>query len=281
MLDRQGSIRGYIHVKENSMRDYAIIVAADLPNAAEVLSVVTQVGAIVDGVKIGVPTLLEAGVGILGRIRDLIDDKPLLVDLKIADIGFLTNGSWQGTNAKIIRSIERTGATHVTVHGFPGPLSVAEAARVARDAGIGVLLLPVMSHAGARLFFSRPLSRQDVVYSTVKAGLDMEFPLSASCNDVTEGILLLGEALEVDGYIGPATRPLELERYRAVTQRPIWCPGFGRQDRLGRNLEEQFREWARIVGPASAAIVGSTIINAADPANAAAVVAQMRDAAVA
>ncbi len=262
------------------MRDYAIIVAADLPTAADVISVVKQVAPIVDGVKIGVPTLLEAGVRILSQIRDLIDDKPLLVDLKIADIGFLANDAWQGTNAKIVRSIEKTGATHVTVHGFPGPLSIAEAVGAARDAGIGALLLPLMSHAGARLFFSRPLSRSDVVYSTVKAGLDMEFPHSSSCDDVTEGILMLGEALEVEGYIGPATRPLELERYRAATARPIWCPGFGRQDRLGRNLEEQFREWARIVGPASAAIVGSTIINAADPALAAKVVMGMRDAAI-
>ena len=114
----------------------------------------------------------------------------------------------------------------------------------------------------------------------MKAGLDMEFPHNASCSDVTEGILLLGEALEVEGYIGPATRPMELERYRAVTHRPIWCPGFGRQDRQGRNLEEQFREWAHIVGPSSAAIVGSTIITAADPADAARTVAAMRDAAI-
>jgi orotidine-5'-phosphate decarboxylase len=262
------------------MRDYAIIVAADLPCSAEVVSVVKQVAGQVDGVKIGVPTLLESGIGILGQIRDLIPDKPLLVDLKISDIGFLGNGSWQGTNAKIIRSIEKTGATHVTVQGFPGPVSVAEAVGVAREAGIGVLLLPVMSHAAARLFFSLPLSRSEVVYSTVKAGLDIEFPLNASCSDVTEGILMLGEALDVAGYIGPATRPMELERYRAVTHRPIWCPGFGRQDRQGRNLEEQFREWARIVGPASAAIVGSTIINAAVPADAARTVADMRDAAI-
>lgn len=263
------------------MRDYAIIVAADLPNVTAVISVVKEIASTVDGVKIGVPTLMEAGVGILGKIRDLIPDKPLLVDLKIADIGFAGNGSWQGTNAKIVKSLEKTGATHVTVHGFPGPVSVAEAVGTAQDIGMGVLLLPIMSHAGARLFFSRPLNRSDLTYSAVKAGLDMSFPLEASCTDVTEGILLLGEALGVEGYIGPATRPSELERYRAATQRPIWCPGFGRQDRQGRNLEEQFREWAGIVGPASAAIVGSAIINAEKPADAARAVADMRDAAIA
>jgi len=94
---------------------------------------------------------------------------------------------------------------------------------------------------------------------------------------VTEGILLLGEALGVDGYIGPATRPVDLQRYRALTQKPIWCPGFGRQDRMGRTLDEQFREWAQIVGPSSAAIVGSTIFGAADRVAAAENVVELRD----
>jgi orotidine 5'-phosphate decarboxylase subfamily 1 len=262
------------------MRDYSIIVAADLPDAEQVVSVVKKIGSMVDGVKIGIPTLLESGVTVLHRVRDLIGDKPLLVDLKVADIGFAHDGVWQGTNAKIITSLRNTGTTHVTVHGFPGPVSVAEAANTAREQGIGVLLLPLMSHAGARLFFSRPLSRSDVVYSSVKAGLDVPLEEGVLCTDVTEGILLLGEALDVAGYIGPATRPVELERYRAMTGKPIWCPGFGRQDRLGRSLEEQFREWSKIVGPSSAAIVGSTIINAKDPAEAAREVVAMRDAAV-
>jgi orotidine-5'-phosphate decarboxylase len=263
------------------MRNHAIILAADLPTADEVLSAVKQVGTIVDGVKVGVATLLEAGKGILGRIRDVIHDSPLLVDLKVADIGFLTNGAWQGTNAKIIRSLENSGATHVTVHGFPGPISVAEAVATAREAEIGALLLPLMSHAGAGLFFSRPLDYPSLTYATIKAGMDIHFQEDSPCRDVTEGILVLGEALDVDGYIGPATRPMDLERYRAMTQRRIWCPGFGRQDRQGRNLEEQFRQWAAIVGPSSAAIVGSAIFNAADPVAAAVEIMGMRDRAVA
>jgi orotidine-5'-phosphate decarboxylase len=137
-----------------------------------------------------------------------------------------------------------------------------------------------MSHAGARLFFSRPLNRSDVVYAVLKAEMNMQLPEDCSCTDVTEGILLLGEALGVDGYIGPATRPVDLQRYRALTQKPIWCPGFGRQDRMGRTLEEQFREWGQIVGPASAAIVGSAIFAAPDRFAAAQNVVELRDKAV-
>jgi orotidine 5'-phosphate decarboxylase subfamily 1 len=259
------------------MRDYAIVLAADLPTPQEVVSVVREVGKIVDGIKIAEATLLQSGIAVIRQVRDLIEDRPILIDLKVADIGFRGDTGWEGTNAKIIRNLAGSGATHVTVHGFPGPVSVAEAVSVAREAGIGVLLLPLMSHAGAGLFFSRPMARSDLVYASVKAALDLDFPENLLCEDVTEGILLLGEALDVDGYIGPATRPPDLGRYRSLTQRPIWCPGFGRQDRLGRGLEEQFRNWAHIVGPASAAIVGSMIFGAADRAAAARKVAAIRD----
>ncbi len=262
------------------MRDYGIILAADLPSAEAVISMAGSVGKIVDGFKIGVATLLESGVGILGRVRDLIEDRPLLVDLKVADIGLRSGKGWDGTNAKIIRSLAGSGATHVTVHGFPGPVSVAEAKAAGDDAGVGILLLPLMSHPGASLFFGRPVERGRVLEETLRSGLAPAFPEHTPCADVTGAILMLGEAFGVEGYIGPATRPDDLRRYRNATRKPIWCPGFGRQDRLGRSLEDQIRAWAAIVGPASAAIVGSAIFGAPDPVAAATEIVDMRDNAV-
>ena len=134
------------------MHEYAIILAADVPDARDVISLVREVGDIVDGIKVAAATLLRSGTDILRRIREIVEAKPILVDLKIADIGFRGKQSWDGTNAKIINAIQDTGATHVTVHGFPGPSSIAEAAESARAADIAVLLLPLMSHAGASLF---------------------------------------------------------------------------------------------------------------------------------
>ncbi len=259
------------------MKDYAIILAADLPDSDEVAGVVKQVGGIVDGIKIGVTTLLESGVEILRRIRDEIENRPLLVDLKIADIGFRGSAGWQGTNAKIIRGLTDSGATHVTVHGFPGAVSIAEAVNAARESHMGVLLLPLMSHAGASMFFSRPIKRGDLIAGNEESELSVSIPGDVPCNDVTDGILHLGEALGVAGYIGPATRPYDLERYRTITRKPIWCPGFGRQDRLGRSLEEQFRQWSQIVGPASAAIVGSAIFGARDRRAAAHEIIELRN----
>jgi orotidine-5'-phosphate decarboxylase len=124
------------------------------------------------------------------------------------------------------------------------------------------------------------MSRYELVSEIALSRLDIAIPQDIPCTDVTEGILLLGEALAVDGYIGPATSPKDLQRYRTITSRPIWCPGFGRQDRLNRSLEEQFRQWAQILGPSSAAIVGSTIFGAADRAGAAKRVLEIRDRAV-
>ena len=88
---------------------------------------------------------------------------------------------------------------------------------------------------------------------------------------------ILVKPWDVAGYIGPATRPKDLQRYRAITSKPIWCPGFGRQDKLGRGLDQQFLDWSRIVGPASAAIVGSAIFGAEHREAAAREIVELRD----
>ena len=261
------------------MKKYAIILAADMETPEQVLDICAKVGPVVDGIKIGMGTVLEAGKTILRKVRDTIQDKPLLLDLKIADIGFFSGSGWQGTNGKIISSISDVGVTHVTVHAFPGPTSVAESLSVAHDHGMKVLLLPLMSHAGAGLFFSGSLTNERIHDEASRAGLTLNLP-HRSVTDVTEGILAIGEALGADGYIGPATRPHDLKRYRSMTDKAIWCPGFGRQDRQGRSLEQQFRDWAFIVGERSAAIVGSAIFGAPDPVAAAHEIVEIRDRAV-
>lgn len=262
-----------------TMKEYAVIAALDLDTSDSVLDIVSKIGGIVDGVKIGVPTLLESGTAILSRVRDLVDDKPVLVDLKIADIGFRSGTSWSGTNGKILAKLKGSGATHVTVHGFPGPWSIAEAVNIGNEIGLGILLLPLMSHVGADTFFSRPIDDAGFLKSCEHAGITPILYGHLPVRNVTDGILSLGEAIGVAGYIGPATRPDDLRCYRMFTDKPIWCPGFGRQDRLGRSLAKQFLDWADVVGPRSAAIVGSTIYGARDVVAAAYEVIQIRDSA--
>lgn len=259
------------------MKKFAIILAADLPNNRDILDIVRSTGRILDGMKIGVSALLEEGVDIVKKVKDIIGDKPILVDLKISDIGFQSSKGWEGTNSKIIKALEGSGATHITVQGFPGPSSIMESVETAKDYGMEVLLLPMMSHPGASLFFSRPLDIGYLKEECAKTGLDGEFPSSGRCEDVTTGILFLGESFNVGGYIGPATRPEDLRRYRSITDKPIWCPGFGRQDRCGRNLEEQLKDWAAIVGPESAAIIGSAIFKASDTVKASEEIVEQRN----
>lgn len=260
-----------------AMKEYAVIVALDLETSDSVLDIVSKIAGIVDGVKIGVPTLLETGTAILSKVRDILDDKPLLVDLKIADIGFRSGTSWSGTNGKILEKLKGSGATHVTVHGFPGPWSIAEAVNIGNEIGLGILLLPLMSHVGADTFFSRPMDNAGFLKSCEDAGITPKISDDLPVRNVTDGILSLGEAIGVAGYIGPATRPDDLKCYRMFTDKPIWCPGFGRQDRLGRSLAKQFQDWADVVGPRSAAIVGSTIYGAKDSVGAAYEVISIRD----
>lgn len=261
------------------MTDFAMILAADLPAAGDVLAMAKKVSPYIDGIKIGVATLLESGIDTVKRVKDLIGDKPILLDLKIADIGFNDKGKWRGTNAKIIDRIADSGATHVTVHGFPGAESIREAVSIAGERGIGVLLLPTMSHRGAELFFSASIDCSKLRVEVSDEDSD-KTPAGVECSDVMEGILLLGEAIGAAGYIGPASRPEDLRKYRAFTKKQIWTPGFGRQDKLGRSLDRQFREWAEILGPRSCAIVGSAIFNASDPERAAAEIARSRDLAI-
>uniref|UniRef100_A0A7C4EVV5 Orotidine 5'-phosphate decarboxylase n=1 Tax=Desulfomonile tiedjei TaxID=2358 RepID=A0A7C4EVV5_9BACT len=263
------------------MNPYSIILAADLPDPDAVARLLEQVGPMVDGVKIGLATVLQAGLGFVKGIRDSAAGKPILLDLKIADIGHRGISGWEGTNAKIVRSLKDSGATHVTVHGFPGPVSLAEAAAAAHECGIQVLALPIMSHSGADLFFSQRLSRAELAAKAQAAAIDISTASLAEAAAIRDGIIALGEAIGVDGYIGPATNPKALAEIRTMTSKPIWCPGFGRQDRLGRDLETQFRDWARAVGTQSAAIVGSLIFGAPDPLAQAERIRETRDRVVA
>jgi orotidine 5'-phosphate decarboxylase subfamily 1 len=259
------------------MEHYSVVLAADVPDPAEVEALVKRVGSVVDGVKIGMSTVLQAGVGFLKKVRDAVFPRPVLLDIKIADIGYAGSTGWEGTNAKIMRCLGDSGATHVTVHGFPGFVSVAEAVAVAHEVGISVLLLPIMSHQGADLFFSRPLDGSELASRCREIEMEGQVLNVSRCSSVTDGIVILGEALHTDGYIGPSTNPTVLKRMRELTSQPIWCPGFGRQDKMGRDLAQQLSDWAHSLGPQSAAIVGSLIFTAPDPLSAAKQVIETRN----
>jgi orotidine 5'-phosphate decarboxylase subfamily 1 len=265
------------------MNRYSIILSIDLAEEEAVLDLCRKTSEFIDGVKIGITSSMVPGTSIFSRVKEILNfqgsNKPVLADYKIADIGFNKNGTgWSGTNEKIISRLADAGVDYITCHLFPGLSSIEEASAVAGEKGCKILTLPFMTHAGADLFFGLPLGKdqRDHIQKVIeKYGKNNKMPVSVST--ITEAILFLGDQYGTDGFIGPGNNPEILRTYRQWTDKEIWCPGFGRQDHLGRNLSTQIKEWADICGPQSAMIVGSYIYNADDPAAAAAEVREIRD----
>lgn len=252
------------------MMDYALILANDLTDPEDMLRVCGEAAPYLDGVKIGVTSSMVPGTEIFRRVKDIIGDKPVLADYKVADISFpVGDGAFGGTNARIIETLIKAGVDVVTVHAFPGLSSVQESLWAAHKAGGKILVLAFMTHPGAELLFGMPVDKEHATGVLESMDVPGARELVEGCGTVRDLILAVGEWLGVDGFIGPGNRPEILRAYRSRTRKEIWSPGFGRQDRMGRDLFEQFRDWAREVGPKSAAIVGSLIYKDPSPAEAA------------
>lgn len=272
------------------MRPYALVLSNDVQDPEAMLKLIEQTKDYIDGVKIGITSSMQPGTDIFKRAKDIMEDKAVnavLADYKVADIGFTDKktGEWAGTNEKIVRNLSEAGTDYITCHTIVGISSIEESVATAHKHGSKVLTLPFMTHKGAELFFGMPLDnrqREYVQKVLENYGLKEEenqtlHRLVEKANTITDVILMLGNHFKVDGYIGPANDPDILGKYRFFTNDEIWCPGFGRQDKKGRNLEEQIKEWAEVVGENSAMIVGSLIYNAEDPAKAAKEVMEIRD----
>lgn len=250
-----------------SQPDFKLILANDLSREEEILELCRKTSDFVDGIKIGIISSLVPGVGIIGKIREIMGDKPILVDYKVADIGFRQkNGSFAGTNSKIVRILAEHGASYITVHAFTGPLSLLEAVATAHEYGCKVLTLPFMTHRGAGIFFKMPVDKNHLSESLKEVGMSDMISEAENCSNITEAIISIAEKIGVDGYIGPGNDPNTLKIMRNFTKREIWCPGFGRQSKFEMNLKDQFLAWAEAAGTPSRAIVGSLIYTASDPA---------------
>ena len=256
-----------------ALREYGLVLAIDSKSRDETLGLVASLGPMVDGIKIGVPTLLTNGSSIVGRIRDLFDG-PLVADLKVADIGFRPkeSGSWSGTNRSIVEAALGAGIGYVICHTIVGTSSIEECVATAHSMGGKVLTLPYMTHKGAGLFFDHPVdmhyvsgwleelelpSVRDAMQSLAERKKSEQGWRTWSLT-LSDLVLLLGEALGVDGYIGPANRIEVLRDYRKVTSRLVMATGVGRQ---GGSLAEVYSS----LGKNSAAIVGHAIYDQPDP----------------
>ncbi|MCK4669943.1 MAG: orotidine 5'-phosphate decarboxylase [Nanoarchaeota archaeon] len=272
------------------MRDYAIVLSNDVQDPEKMLEVCRMTAPYVDAVKIGITSSMKPGVGIFEDAKKVMAVKQavekegtlVLADYKVADIGFYNakQEAWQGTNEKIVRVLSENGADFITCHTIVGTSSIQESVDTAHKHGSGVFTLPFMTHVGAELFFYHPIDQDYTKQVLEKLGFEEMLGEVDRCETMCDLIIAIGEHVGVDGYIGPANNPDVLNRYRQFTQKPLWTPGLGRQDKMKRTLDKQVEDWAGIVGPNSGAIIGSAIYKADDPAAAAKEIMEIRDAVV-
>ncbi|HXW36344.1 MAG TPA: orotidine 5'-phosphate decarboxylase / HUMPS family protein [Nitrososphaerales archaeon] len=254
------------------VRDYAIVLAIDDKERARAVALASEVGPLVDAIKLGVPTLITNGVSIVRDLKSVYQG-PLIADLKVADIGFKASGAkeWSGTNRSIVEAAVSGGVDYVICHTIVGTTSIQECVDTAHAMGGRVLTLPNMTQTSAGLFFDNALDEEGEArlsklgFSGVVTRVQKlrkkkltEAGWRSRKVSVSDLILLLGEEIGVDGYVAPANKPEVMKDYRRITLRRIFATGVARQ---GGKLGDVYS----ILGRNSAAIVGHEITASADP----------------
>ena len=205
---------------------YGIVLANDVLDFEKSLALSEETAPFLDAIKIGITTTLKPGTDVFRKTKEKTG-KVLLADFKVADIGHKNKeGKWEGTNNKIVRELVSSGADYVICHTIIGTSSIQECVDTAHESGGKVLTLPYMTHKGADVFFDLPfapeneirsLSEQypDIMSKIAKLNIekgteDEEAGWRLPYVSISDVILLLGEEIGVDGYIGPANNPAVL-----------------------------------------------------------------------
>jgi orotidine-5'-phosphate decarboxylase len=170
-----------------------LILALDVPEKKQALSIAHACASNIDAIKIGYPLILSCGLAFAGELEAL--DLPLIADFKVADI--------PNTNGLIAEQVFDAGFASIICHGFTGKDAVQTCVDVASDYGGACFVVAEMSHPGATTFFHGGAAEKI-------AGLAME------CG--------------ADGIIAPATRPERVKVLRKIIgNRKILSPGVGVQ----------------------------------------------------
>lgn len=177
-----------------------LIVALDLIDGYEALSIAEKLGGIADAIKVNYPLVLAAGLGI---IKDLKKHGNVVADFKVADI--------PNTNSLICAQAFKAGADAIICHGFVGSDSVKACIDEASKYGCEAFVVTEMSHPGA-----------------------VEF-LQPHAFELVE----LARRAGASGIIAPATRPERLADIRRhAGNMKILAPGVGAQGGEARRAVE-------------------------------------------
>ena len=178
-----------------------VLVALDVPTAAEAMSLAQRLKPHVLGFKLGLELLMGEGPSIVSRVVEL--GSPVFVDAKLHDI--------PNTVAGAAERLGSLGARWVTVHASGGEEMVRVAAEALNEGSggtAGVLAVTVLTSLGeyelARMGIDRPLDDQVTALASAAAGAGAEGVVCA----VTEARLVqaLGLGLTV---VTPGIRPAD------------------------------------------------------------------------
>jgi len=257
---------------------YGLILANDLIKPDEARKVSKLVAPYVDGIKIGITTILDTGVAMIKETKKSTG-KLVIADFKVADIGFWNKekGTWEGTNAKIVEKVADAEADYIICHSIIGTSSTQECVEVAHSRGAKILTLPYMTQKGADLFFGHPLNIDHIVKVLENVGIKLTKTKFKACKTVMDALIVLSDHLGVDGFIGPANNFQVLKRYRELTAKEIFGPGIGRQVIGNLTPKDQLKNFYQISGEHSAAIIGSAIYATPDPVKVAKEFQEWRD----
>lgn len=168
-----------------------LIIALDVTDRAQALSISEKLGSAVDAIKINYPLVLASGLDIIGDIKKYAN---VIADFKVADI--------PNTNTLICQETFSAGADAIICQGFVGQDSVKACVDVADRFKGDVFVVTEMSHPGA-VDFLQPHAFELV-----------EIAISSGAS----------------GIIAPATRPERLaEIRRRAGDLKILSPGVGAQ----------------------------------------------------
>ncbi|WP_295721978.1 orotidine-5'-phosphate decarboxylase [uncultured Methanobrevibacter sp.] len=171
-----------------------IILALDVMDIDEAITICDKVKGQIDTIKIGYPLTLAVGIECINILKEQFNFQ-VICDYKVADI--------DATNDKIADITYSNGADGLICHGFVGEDSIRSCLDKANEYNRELFLLTEMSHPGARKFLQ----------------------------PVAEDIAQLGVDLNIKNYVAPATRPNRLKTIRNIVGKDAYIisPGVGTQ----------------------------------------------------